>query len=273
MTAFETVLTDIFDRRADHGKLPLDEERAAILAARAGDDEALTRLMYAYAYTLRTAVVWFTRALPEATPEQVEDVRSHAVMGFVQAIHKVDLGLVDRLASLAPKYVQEEVSKAASEVAKFTVPERTLKRFFGILREARGNISDAVILAPTREMKPETFLAVLSAVRNVESYDAYESGDDEGGESDGLENLLAHSIVFSPSAINDAEDRILVEAAFRSVDTLEEDVCRLVYGFADYDPVSDEEAGSRLSPPMSRAKTQRTRTAALGKMRNALGVA
>lgn len=77
--------------------------------------------------------------------------------------------------------------------------------------------------------------------------------------------------VCGPDSHDDVEDRLLVEAAFAAVDDLEEEVCRLAYGFSDYDPIPDSEVGYGLG--LSRPKVQRVRASALGKMRDAAGVA
>jgi DNA-directed RNA polymerase specialized sigma subunit len=213
-------------------------------------------------------VAWYTRALTSAPQiADLEDVRSQAIVGLLEAIRAFDGDTQTRLAAIAPQYIVDAVAQAASPVAAFSVPKRTLTRFFGILRAADGNVYDAARLAPEYEMKTETFLAVLSAVRDVDSYDALtEAREEDGGQS----GDVATSPIWDGRQA-DAEDRVLVEAAFRSVDTLEKDVTRLAYGFTEYDPVPDAEIGARLG--LSRQKTQRTRSSALGKMREALGVA
>jgi DNA-directed RNA polymerase specialized sigma subunit len=270
MTAFDRVLTDIFDRRADKGRLPLAEERAAIAEAKAGDGDALVKLMYAYAYSLRTAVAWYTRALP--TVEQrtgAEDARMEAVSGFMEAIHAFDPDKYDRLAAIAYKKIEEAVASSAWTVTGFTVPTRSLTRFFGILRQADGNVYEAASIAPQFDMKRETFLAILSAVRDVDGLDSLQPVGEDDGASYELQAEAISGVVRTAEEV--VEDAILVEAAFAAVDDLETDVVRLAYGFADYDPQPDAEIGHRLG--LSRPKTQRVRSSALGKMRTALGVA
>jgi len=275
MNYFST-LTDIFDRGIDE-RLELADERSLITLAQAGDETAKLRLMRAYAPALRNGVTWFTRAVPTIPQTaDLEDVRSQAVMGLLEAIDAFDPETHDRLAALAASYIRNAVAVAAGPIAAFSVPERTLKRFFGILRAADGDTVRAADIAPDYEMKRETFLAVLSAVRNVDSYDALTAAEDEhgrvtkGGQSgEGSRDITAFPIAHD--SIADVEDAVLVEVAFGAMDTFERDVVRLGYGFAEYDTVPDAEIAARLG--YSRPKIQRTRSGALVKARSALGVA
>ncbi len=278
MNAFQTVLSEIFDRGVERRFDDVDAEREAIELAKEGDETATVALLYAYASALRNGVRWFANAAPSAPQAaDLEDVRVRAVLGLQEAIRAFDPARHRRLAAIAAGYIADEVASAAEAATAFSVPERTLKRFFGILRKADGNVYEAAALAPQHEMKRETFFAVLSAVRDVTSYDAALGGNSGGfdgttGErfAEGVERGIVARPIWSGEHA-DAEDRVLVEAAFGAVDELEARVCRLAYGFEEYDPLPDAEIGHRLG--MSRPKTQRVRAGALGKMREALGVA
>lgn len=265
-TSFDSILADIFDRRIEK-RLSLEEERALIATAKDGDDDAKLQLLYAYAPALRNGLTWYKRALPSSpSAADLEDVKTDAVLGLLEAIDAVDLDVHNRLAAIASQNIRHTVAAAAKSVTGFTVPERTLNRFFGIMREAEGNEYAAAAMAPKYKMTTETFLAVLSAVRNVTSYDADDSTD---------EDTRYSPATLSASPIWDAtlseEDAELAAAAFDAVDDLEESVCRLAYGFETYgSPVADVEVGHRLG--FSQSKTQRVRSAALGKMREALAV-
>jgi DNA-directed RNA polymerase specialized sigma subunit len=273
-----TLLRDVFELRTD---APLDvlDERLLITAAQAGDPAAIGRLVLAYGPALRAAVAGYIRSLPSfPQPADLEDVRSQALVGMLEAIRAFDPERHERLAATVPSYVQHEVAEVSQSAAAFSIPPRTLSRFFGILRAAEGDVVEAQRLAPHYKMRPETFTAVLDSIRMTNSYEevvanmresvmdgGYSAKSGEvGWTGPGSASLWANS---AP----DVEDRILVEAAFDAVDTLEKDVVRLAYGFSDYDPVSDGEIGERIG--MSRAKVQRTRSGALTKMRSALGVA
>jgi DNA-directed RNA polymerase specialized sigma subunit len=272
MNNFSTVLSDVFDRGIERGFESLDDERVAIAKAKLGDQDATLALIYAYAPRLRAVVgsyryaggVWAGDA---HDPHMAGDLRMAAVEGFIEAIHAFDPDVHHRLAAVVGGYVVNSLATYLVSPVAVTVPARTLKRFYGILREADGDPVKGAALAPSREMKVETFLAVLDAVRSA---DFAVTEDDEDDEGDSRRSVSSASPVWD-GRYADAEDRVLVEAAFRAVEPLEGDVTRLAYGFADYDPVPDAEIGARMG--LSRQKTQRLRSSALGKMREALGVA
>lgn len=273
MGNYQTTLSDIFDRRAEQRIDSAEEERKTLDDAKAGEEAATIRLLLAYAPALRNGVKWFTRAMgyQPANPDDLEAVRSAAVMGLIVAIHERDPKKCDRLAGLAADKIIESVAEHAMSLCAMYVPQRTLTRFFSILRKANGNVYEAAALAPSFSMSKEAFFAVLSALRNVDSYEGLSEGgerDPEGGHGG---EVAADSLFEIRSRFeSEVEDRILAEAALDAVDDLEEDVCRLAYGFSDYDPVPDAEIGARLG--LSRPKTQRVRAGALVKMRSALGV-
>ena len=266
MPSFDSVIADIFDRRAEK-RVSVEEERELLAAAQLGDEDAKLAIFYAYAAALRNGVKWYTRAQPTVPQApDLDDVRQSAVLGLLEAIQNFDPAKHDRLAAIAAQYITNAVSVHSQAASGFTIPERTMKRFFGILRKADGNIYEATRIAPQHEMTAETFLSILSAVRNVDGLEALQEGGDD---SVGPREIEARSIFGDPAA--DAEDAVLVELAFSAVDDLEEAICRLSYGFADYEPIPDVEVAHRLG--LSRPKTQRVRAGALGKMRQALGVA
>lgn len=268
---FDKALADIFDRRVTTGKLPLEEEREALRAAQAGDEAATLKLLYAYAYALRDAIgayryaggVW---ADGPRDSHLAGDLRMAAVEGFLEALYAFDLeGAHSRLAATIEGYVANSMSTAVVAPVAINVPERTLKRFYSILRKAQGDPIKGAALAPQYSMTVETFVSVLTAVRSTQSLDG-PTDEADGDSPDRLDIQIAGRDYY-----DDVEDKLLVETAFAAVDDLEEDVCRLAYGFSDYDPIPDAEVGHRLG--LSRPKVQRVRASALGKMRNALGVA
>lgn len=268
--SFDKVLTDIFARNAERRFESAEAERDAILAAKKGDEQATLDLMYAYAPALRNGVKWYTRAIPSVEQaDGLEEVHSVAVFGLLEAIAAFDVDAgYDRLAATIGEYVANAVAEHAQAVCGLTVPSRTLSRFFSILRKAEGNVYEAAALAPKYLMKRETFLAVLSAVRST-SLDAASTidGDDEHNE----EASASEGILPVLDAYEDVNQRMEVAAAFAAVDDLERQVTRLAYGFETYgDPVPDAEVAHELG--LSRQKAQRTRSSALGKMRQALAV-
>jgi DNA-directed RNA polymerase specialized sigma subunit len=265
---FDKVLTDIFDRNAKQVALSVEEEHAAIAAAKAGDNDAIVSLMYAYAPALRNAVASFAGAgganAAHQTADQ-EDLRSSATVGFLEAIKEFDPAQHNRLAAVVNGPLRKALANDLTSPVAFTIPHRTLSRFYEILRLADGNPFDGVRIAREHHMSPEVFLAILSAVRNVGSFEvATDTTDDRAGHEVDAQPIWDNSLA--------EDDALLVEAAFEAVNDIEESVCRLAYGFETYgEPVPDIEIGHRLG--LSRQKTQRTRSSALSKMRLALAVA
>ncbi|MFG3715835.1 hypothetical protein [Micromonospora sp. NPDC047730] len=239
--------------------IPADDEAAVIAAAQTGDEAATLRLFAAYQPALRAAVRHTTRL-------DRDDARQAATLGFLEAVRAFDPDRHEggRLAGVLRHHVADALSEASSDaLGGFTVPGRTLRRYFGILKRADGDPVEAARIAPEFEMTAETFWAVWAGVTANDSLE---------------EAIAAHGAVCvapvgdlaEPRGVADAEDRVLAELAFRSVDDFERDVCRLAYGFADFDPQPDAEIGHRLGG-FGRLKIQRTRTRALGKMASALG--
>jgi DNA-directed RNA polymerase specialized sigma subunit len=288
MNAFATVLDEIFasivtdEVRDAYAPLAVEEERTLIARAKLGEESATIALMRAYTPALRAAIRQFGAmggawAGQVADPDVVEDLRAAATLGFLEAIKSFDGTRWSRLAAIVPDHLRQALSSAVPSPIAFSIPQRTLTRFYAILRKADGNPYEAAALAPQYEMRTETFLAVLSALRDVDSYDAVISGNAGGFDGTTTErfateqgrDVLAYPLWDGKHP--DAEDEVLVEAAFSVVDTLEKDVIRMAYGFTEYDPIPDAEIGARLI--LSRQKVQRTRSSGLGKMRVALGVA
>ncbi|GAA2844010.1 hypothetical protein Acy02nite_68710 [Actinoplanes cyaneus] len=227
-----------------------DDEVALIERAKAGDEPAILRLAESYVSHMRKAITRYTRVLP------LDDARQAAFVGFLEAIRAVDLAKTDRLVSIVRPYLINALDAASSEAREgFSVPTRTLERFYNILAQADGDPAAAAKLAPRYEMRESTFWDVYAAVTANESL---ESALDAQGDA-------ALHAVTSPAEIVDAEDRVLVDLAFAAVNELEREVCRLYYGFTEYDTVPDAEIGHRLG--FSRLKVQRTRQRALTDMR------
>ncbi|CCQ44285.1 RNA polymerase sigma factor, sigma-70 family protein [Pseudarthrobacter siccitolerans] len=257
--------TEIFNATAELRFESVEAEREAIAAAKQGDNAAMESLLRAYAFAIKSAVSRFRAEGASATADE-EDLRSSALLGFVEAVNTFDPDKHERLAAVVKNVLARTLREEYMTPTAFSVPDRTLTRFYGILRKAEGNVYEAAALAPQFDMSRETFFAVLSAVRNVDTLDGAPNSDDElHGD------LTASARPLWDGAASDAEDAILIATAFEAVNDLEEEVCRLAYGFTEYEPVPDAEIGHRLG--LSRQKTQRTRSSALGKMRQALAVA
>lgn len=231
------------------------EEAVLIKEAQTGDEAATLRLFSAYVRSICSAISAYVGRL------SLDDARQAALVGFLELIRDHDASRGERLAGKVRVRLHDALSEAASaEAGGFTVPARTLRRFFGVLRAADGDAHAAAKLAAEHDLAEENFWAILDAVR--------------AGSLD-TELMMNGDVpmweITTPRAITDAEDAVLVAAAFRAVDDREQDVCRMAYGFTDYgDPVPDAEIAHRIGG--SRDSVLRTRHRALRKMREALFV-
>jgi DNA-directed RNA polymerase specialized sigma subunit len=276
MTALHTVLTDVFDRGVER-RLSVEDERTTLTLAKQGDSDATVALIYAYAAALRGAVGalrhagggWSADGHDAST---TDDLRGAALLGFMEAIQAFDTEVHDRLAAVVAGNLRDALSShGLTGPIAFSVPDRTRKRFFFILRAAHGDYDLAADLAPQYEMSRESFLSIRSAVADTSSFEVLVDGEGESPRSREEAAWGGEAHPLWEGAFADAEDAILVDAAFAAVDTFERDVCRLAYGFSEHDTVPDAEIAARLG--YSRPKIQRTRAAALTKMRSALGAA
>lgn len=272
-TSFEKVLIDVFEQEAEHRIADAAEERETIARAKAGDEAATIALIYAYAPALRNTTARYRNAgdvwdgWTLVSSQNVDEARSIAVGGLIEAIYAFDLdGPHERLAATVWEYITAHFSENMAAIENgLSVPSRSLKRFYGIVNRAERDLVLAEQIAPKYAMSRETFRAIRDAVRAGRI-------EDEAVSDESTERLHASARPIWDDRDNfaAAEDRILVEAAFEAVDTLEEDVVRDAYGFSDYRPLSDGVIATRRG--MTRPTVQRTRSRALGKMREALAV-
>lgn len=240
------------------------EEAASILAAQAGDDAAKMALLRAYGPALRSAVARFGKG---SEGLEVGDLQSAALASFLELIVTHDPEKGPRLAGRVTSALAQGLAEEFASSASFTVPSRTLKRFFGVLKAADGDVEEAERLASEFGMGLETFRAVLAAVRTSSLEARQEGGSaEEGGRASGF----GEQPVRASSPVADVEDRVLVEMAFSEVSDEEARIVELAYGFTEYDPVPDAEIGHRLG--LTRPTVQRRRASALGTMRKTIGV-
>lgn len=268
-TPAQTAIDEIFA----HGSAPrwtVAEEQAIIQAAKDGDAEAIESLLRQYAPAMKAGVAYYIESRGRGrdnrfSPEDFADTRQNAMLGVLEAVQEFNPAEHDRLAAIVRAKVDHDVTtRANADVAGLAVPQRSLSRWFSILRAAGGNVYEAAAIAPDYAMTRETFFMIHSAVREVRRYDA------EEGLSP-LEEMDAESLYgLARTDTEIVEDAMLVQVAFDAVDSQEADVVRHSYGFMDYEAQSDAEVAHRLG--LSRPKVQRVRSGALAKMRDALGV-
>ncbi|WIC90197.1 DNA binding protein [Arthrobacter phage VroomVroom] len=270
MENFTTILDTVYNTNINTRYETDAEEQAVIAAAQAGDDDAKMALVYAYGFALRAAAGKVAKK-GEQTPEEADDLRMDLLVTFLEAIGKFDVARHQRLAAVLSFDLKKAVGAAATSATDMKVPARTLSRYFEVLRKAEAQGVDPLDLCRDRSnktgMSPKSFLATQDALRSVEKVGGTE---DDDASALSWENLTVHPLHYDRSEEAE-EDALLVEAAFGSVDDLEEDVVRLAYGFTEPNTFSDDAIGERLG--FSRSKTQRIHQGALGKMRGALGVA
>lgn len=238
----------------DRNDVQSDQHESLVLAAQSGDQESTETLYHSVISALRnwsrafSATVDYDEALAVSSLAFYE-----AVMDFVPGDGSSFIGLLQG-------YVQSSLTDAgrfsggsSGSGVQVSVPERTLKRFHAILREADYDLDKGIELARQHSMNPSTFL------------DIYRASADMGSEED---DLLA---VASAESVSDlVEETVLLDAAWSSVNNIETTVCERYYGFTDYREHSDAEIAEGIS--FTRSKVQRTRTGALDKMRMAVGL-
>lgn len=272
MKSFDSILRDIFDRRTAAPQIPIEEEADVVEAARHGDERAYVTLLYAYGKVLAGFHRDALRALGREAPrDDIDELRAILVSGMAEAILAYDPAKGARLLHVLRVKLRETLAESGwGQEVPFTVSERTLRRFYGLMAAAEQNVERALELAPEHHMKPETVLDVLAAVRNTLAYDGFTT-DDGDDAADPLAYATPISGVVSRDPIQDVEDRVLVEAAFRAVDDQEARVVELAYGFTADEIVPDGKIASKLGT--SRTTVRRIRGSALDKMRDELGVA
>lgn len=285
--SYDVALLDIFKNGAGERIQDAAEERELIRTVQAGSDidgSATLRLMYAYAPVLRSEVQWFYRAANARgvvpTEFDHEEVRSRAVEGLLKAVRDFDEDKGhERLAAVVKHHVLNEVVEYAASTLEFTVSTRTLKRFFSVLRAADYNVYKALALCgesgPGKDLSKSAFLSILSAMRDVDSYDAPVGDEDEAWDSRPAAALWEHN------AIEEVESRVLVEMVFsemgdeNDLDDRERDVLLYKYGFR---PLSEDYGDRAISDAMvareigsTRPTVARVHGKALDKARSRLG--
>lgn len=229
-----------------------------IAAAQSGDTAA--------ADTLYRSVITNLRAWSREYSDTIdfEDALAAASLAFSEAVADFVPGKGASFLGLLRTYVTSALTDAGRQGGKtgrgvrVSVPERTLKRFYAILRAADYDLARGLEIAASKDMATDTF-------RDL--YYALASDDGAVTEDDEAEVYL----IPDPSSVElQAEETLLLETAWKAVDDFETDVCRLAYGFSDYRPNSDGEIAEKLG--YGRATIQRRRQGALSKMRVSLGL-
>lgn len=243
-TSLQVLAVQVFE--GDAVELERETLHAAVLDAKGGDEQAFGLLARGFALLLRKQARPFAGILP------ADEVRTAALIGLLEAVSAVEVP--EAFASVVGRYVQKSLRLAAGEVVPVPVPERTLARYLGVMREAGGDVEAAALLAESFHMSRETFYAVRAALSAAS-----------------LESPGAAEWVGSLAVEEWEAPEVLCAAAFEALDAGPEvEVVEAAYGFSDYRPHSDSEIAGDLG--WSRPKVQRVRSGALVKMREALCV-
>ena len=261
-------------------------EADIIRAAQAGDEAATYHLIALYAPAARNALARFSEALDR------EDAEQEVLLSFLGLIASHDADKSPRLAGRVIESFRRDLVAAANAASGgWSIPSRTLDRFYGILRRAEGDLAKGAEMAPAHEMPAETFLNIANVLRGTVSLDG-RSGDGDttvrvtdGGtaEADGWGSTSVQIVgAREANPFADIEDRLAVQVAMSALDERETAITRFAYGFdavvIDGDVLSPEghaplaDTYVATATGLTRPTVQRTRAAALGKMRAALAL-
>lgn len=250
-------------------------ETDLVLRSQDGDEAAQMALVNAYAPALRNALARHHEALDP------EDAEQEVILALLSLIAKHDPS-TGRLAGRIAVYLKDALLEATGATNPWGIPSRTLKRYFAILKKADGDVTEAARIAPENDMATTTFLD-LAGILSTDSLDAVTDGGTEGQPAS--RSVASAAIVGGEEPRDPFEevlDAELVAMAFAAVSHDERTVVRQAYGFEPalvdgvemlpegHAPLSDSLVA--ISTGLSRPKVQRTRTAALAKMRDALEV-
>ena len=264
---------------------PLSEEQEAALiaAAQQGDNDAWLSLARAYGPTLRKQSGRAAKTLnKEDKAYSKEEAHDLALLAFTEVVMTHDLHSEVYNARIAGRLVtklRETFGEAVSSSTVMTISKRHYTRYIGIMQQADQDIDAAYVIAQSAPgMDPATFLAIHRAVQGT-SLDA--SGTTDDGSH--IESAKVRPVVsLTDDSYIEAEDAVLIEAAFDAVSDEEERIISLHYGFRGVQRDEDgiNYAQGEVIPDAVIAKVvgssqptvNRKRAAGLAKMRKALGV-
>ncbi|QOP64280.1 RNA polymerase sigma factor [Microbacterium phage Quenya] len=238
-------MDELFKGGSGRVSLALEEERALIARAQAGDGDASWALLVQYRGILQKTANRVRASVRGMTPEQVEDLQADLVLAAVEAVKGFEMDRFVRLAQVLPRVLQSVATEVATSLS---VPSGTLDRWFKVWRAADQDYARAAELAPTMGMTADTFRAIQHALEHVDS-----------------EWVTVPWGAGVPTP--DAETHHLAEYALSLLTPAEREVVELFYGFRG-ELKTDEEVG--LIRETSRISAFQTRQRALEKMRAGL---
>jgi hypothetical protein len=250
-----------------------EEEAELITAAAYGHPGAFETLLQQYAPAIRRALRKYGETM------EADDAEQEVALAFLDLIKTHDPEKNPSLAGRVATALNRELAEAASAgTGGWTIPARTMERYLAIVKKADGDLAEARRIAPEHDMKVSTFDAVTAATR-TDSLTAPADGETDYREAP----AYAVDGDDAPDPFESVLDAELVALAFAVTSPEETTVVRQAYGFEPavvdghemrpegHAPLSDALVAASVG--LSRPKTQRVRTGALVKMREALEVA
>lgn len=219
MTAFDTVLADVFEKGAEE-RMTRDEERRQIALAQTGDEDATIALIYAYAPALRAQVSRHSGRLG------VEEARSSAILGLMEAIRAFNLrDHSGQLAGIVWPHISNAL-RGADGGGSVTIPFMARRYYLEIMRAAGGDERLAEELAPSMKMSVDSFRAVREALR----VSALTDGDEAEGYSGGRSIDRATPVWVADKDAVRAEVRDMAQEALAAITPKHDAVPKLVDG-------------------------------------------
>lgn len=206
-----------------------------------------------------------------------DDLDQELYAAFLEVVETHDVEASPRLAGRISQMLTNALDRAVSTATNaWSIPPRTLQRFYGILRRADGDLERAAELAPEYLMPTETFLWIAHLLRKTGSLTPAPSDDGDERENNNVAGIIVGS---EPrDAYEDADDHLLAQAALRSLPAHQREIVEYAYGFTPVvidgvtvDPVVPDRVIGHLIGK-SRLYVLRQRNAALATMREALGL-
>lgn len=148
--------------------LDIEEEKALIARAKAGDNEAAEVLLSIY----QPAMIAASNRNDSYLSKNERD--STAQAAFVESLHIFDSARHQRLAAVIKNTLRHEYEYEKSTREVLSVPGRTISRYHHIMSKAGDDIFKALELAPKNDMSASTFLQVHHVLKDsayIEEFD------------------------------------------------------------------------------------------------------
>jgi RNA polymerase primary sigma factor len=260
----ETVLAQYLRGIAAYALLSRDEERELARRVRAGDADALGRLVCA---NLRFVVVIAKRYQRHGVP--LSDLINEGNLGLLHAARRFDETKGIKFISYAVWWIRQAIFQALAEQSRIVrVPlnraasvHRVSKRA-AALRQELGREATHAEIAEGMDVTEEEVATAMSISRAHLSLDAPLTP----GENNRLVDHLADDAAPAPDARAGAQALAdLVRAGLSRLTEREAVIVRLYFGLDDEDPLTLDQIGARLG--VSRERVRQVREKALARLR------